>query len=51
MSGHHHPSDKRAAFTGLILGAVALFVILFAITKMTNDHYANEKAPAAGAAK
>lgn len=52
MSGHHHASDKSSAFTGLILGAVALVVILFSIVKLTNDHYASEKAPAAaGAAK
>ena len=52
MSGHHHASDKSAAFTGLIVGAVALLVILYTTVKLTNDHYANEKAPAAaGAAK
>jgi hypothetical protein len=50
----HHPGDKSAAFTGLILGAIAIFVIMFAIVRLTNSHYENEKAahtaaPAAGA--
>jgi hypothetical protein len=44
MSGHtHHPGDKSAAFTGLILGAIALFVVLFAIVRMTNAKYSGEK--------
>ena len=51
MSGHiHHPGDKSAGFTGLILGAITLFVILFAIVRMTNAHYNNEKAEAPAAA-
>ena len=28
MSGHHHTSDKSSAFTGLIIGVVALLIIL-----------------------
>ena len=32
-------TDKSAGFTGLILGAIALFVIMFAIVRMTNSHY------------
>jgi hypothetical protein len=45
MSGHtNHPGDKSAAFTGLILGAIALFVVLFSIVRMTNSHYNTEKA-------
>ena len=35
-------TDKSAGFTGLILGAIAIFVILFAIVKLTNAHYAKE---------
>jgi hypothetical protein len=51
MSGHvQHPGDKSAGFTGLILGAIVLFVIIFAIVRMTNAHYNNEKAEAAPAA-
>ena len=53
MSAHNQPSDRSAAFTGLILGAVALFVVMFAIVKLTNAHYEGEKAApaAAGATK
>ncbi|MDB4914858.1 MAG: hypothetical protein JWM95_2502 [Gemmatimonadetes bacterium] len=42
-------SDKSAAFTGLILGGIALFVILFAIVRMTNAHYSSEEAAKPGA--
>ena len=34
------PGDKSAAFTGLILGAITIFVIVFAIVRMTNAKYA-----------
>lgn len=34
--------DKSAGFTGLILGAIALFVIVFGIVRLTNASYANE---------
>jgi hypothetical protein len=45
-------TDKSAGFTGLILGAIAIFVILFAIVRLTNAHYAAEakEAPAAAEA-
>jgi hypothetical protein len=43
------PGDKSAGFSGLILGAIALFVIMFGIVRMTNAKYAgHEAAPAAG---
>ena len=44
--------DKSAGFSGLILGAIALFVLLFGIVRMTNAKYAGEKGekPAAEAA-
>lgn len=41
-----HGSDMGAAFAGLIIGAVVLFLILGSIVKLTNRHYANEKATA-----
>ena len=42
------PGDKSAGFSGLILGAIALFVIMFGIVRMTNAKYAgHEAAPAA----
>ncbi|MES2179460.1 MAG: hypothetical protein V4550_16495 [Gemmatimonadota bacterium] len=46
-------TDKSAGFTGLILGAIALFVLLFGIVRMTNAHYAGEakESPAAEAHK
>ena len=36
--------DKSAAFTGLILGAIAIFVIVFAIVRFTNAKYAGHGA-------
>lgn len=50
MSAPTHGSDMRAGFTGLILGAIVVFAILFSVVKLTNAHYANEK-PAAEAGK
>ena len=35
-----HPGDKKAAFVGLIIGAVALLSIMLTIVKFTNQHYA-----------
>jgi hypothetical protein len=39
-----HPGDKSAGFTGLILGAITIFVILFAIVRITNASYTSEHA-------
>jgi hypothetical protein len=48
------PGDKSAAFTGLILGAITIFVLVFAIVRMTNAKYAGHGegagAPAAAGA-
>ena len=42
------PGDKSAGFTGLILGAIAIFIVLFAIVRLTNAKYAgHSEAPAA----
>jgi hypothetical protein len=54
MAGTHgdrHTSDMGGAFMGLVIGAVALFAVLFTIVKLTNAHYAKEHAapPAAQA--
>lgn len=43
-----HGSDMGAAFLGLVIGLVALFLLLGSIVMLTNRHYAGEKA-AAGA--
>lgn len=46
-------SDRKSAFTGLIVGAVAVFIILFGVVKVTNNHFAGEEAekPASETAK
>jgi hypothetical protein len=55
MSAHETEShtfgpDTRAAFLGLIIGAVVLFGIVRGIVSLTNAKYANER-PAAEAGK
>jgi hypothetical protein len=35
-----HTSDKGAAFTGLIVTAIAIFIICFTIVKLTNAKFA-----------
>ena len=40
--------DKSAGFSGLILGAIALFVLIFGIVRMTNAKYAGEHAEKVG---
>ena len=44
------PGDKSAGFTGLILGAIAVFLVLFAIVRLTNAKYAGEHAETPAAA-
>jgi hypothetical protein len=39
MSDPHHPSDKFAAYRGLILGAIAIAAIVVTIVKLTNHKY------------
>jgi hypothetical protein len=39
-ASHSDQSDRSAAFTGLAVGAVAVFVILFAVVKATNAKFA-----------
>ena len=43
-----HGSDAKAAFLGLIIGAIVLFGIIRTIVAVTNARYVNEKAAAAG---
>jgi hypothetical protein len=47
---HTFGSDTRAAFLGLILGAIVLFGIIRTIIALTNAKYAAER-PAAEATK
>ena len=47
---HTYGSDTKAAFLGLIIGAIVLFGIVRTIVALTNAKYANEK-PAAEATK
>jgi len=41
---HEHSSDSKAAFTGLIVTALALFVFAFGIVMYTNAKYAGHEA-------
>ena len=41
-----HKADARAAFLGLLIGAISLFVVAFGIVQMTNAKYSG-RAPAA----
>jgi len=47
---HTFGSDTRAAFLGLIIGAIVLFGIVRTIIALTNAKYSHEK-PAAEATK
>ena len=47
---HTETTDAKAAFTGLIVGAIILFGIVRTIVYFTNAHYVGEK-PAAEATK
>ena len=47
----YHPEDRNAAFTGLIVGAVALLIICFTIVKLTDLKFGAHEKPAAQAAK
>lgn len=45
---HDHPqsTDMKAAFTGLIVGAIILFGVVRTIVYLTNAKYAGEKTTA-----
>lgn len=45
----HRSSDLGAALTGLIVGTVALFIIVFTIVKLTNASFAAKHEAAAPA--
>jgi hypothetical protein len=48
MSEHHghHESDMKAAFTGLIVGLIALLIMATVIVKLTNAKYAKHESAA-----
>ena len=47
---HDPKGDARAAFMGLIIGAIALLVIIYGIVQLTNRKFAGHTAPAAAGA-
>lgn len=42
------PGDKKAGFTGLIVGVIVLFCVMYSIVLLTSRHYAGTE-PAAAA--
>jgi hypothetical protein len=38
---HDHKGDMKAAFLGLILGAIVLLGVLYTIVRLTNAKYAS----------
>ena len=38
---HDHKGDARAAFMGLIIGAIVLLGIMYTIVRLTNAKYAS----------
>ena len=49
MSTQQHPSDRKAAYTGLILGAITLGILLYVIVFLTNRHYEGREGAKASA--
>ena len=53
-ASHAHPShvshgtDMRAAYLGLVAGAIAVLIIVGTIVTLTNRHFAGERPAAAG---
>jgi hypothetical protein len=42
----HHPEDKKAAFTGLIVGAIALAALCYGVVLWTNARFAGHSTAA-----
>ncbi len=40
MSSHDHKADARAAFMGLIIGAIVIFGFMKTVVYLTNQKYA-----------
>jgi hypothetical protein len=47
----HQPSDKKAAYIGLVVTAVLLFLMSFTIVQLTNHEYAGREGQHAPAGK
>ena len=45
-----HPSDRAAAYRGLILGAIVLAALLVTIVRLTNAHYNSKEGVKAASA-
>ena len=41
MSAHDHKADARAAFKGLIIGAIVLLAVLYTVVRITSARYAS----------
>lgn len=44
------PGDKKAGFTGLVVGAIVIFCLMYSIVLLTNRHYAGKASEPAAAA-
>ena len=49
MSAHPAPSDRNAAFAGLIFGIIALAIVVFTVSKLTSSKYAEHEEAASTA--
>ena len=47
----HHGSDKGAAFRGLIVTAILLFIMSLSIVQLTHRHYMSKEGAEAGKTK
>jgi hypothetical protein len=50
-ASNYHPEDQKAAFTGLIVGAVALILLCFTVVKLTDMKFGAHSNAAAEATK
>jgi hypothetical protein len=49
MTESRHASDRTAAYTGLILGAIALAITVYSIVMLTNKHLEGAESAKPGA--
>ncbi len=49
MSAHSAPSDRKAAFTGLIIGVIFLAIVVVVISKLTASKFESHAAPTSSA--